>query len=245
MTTMTIQDELAQLAKLTSREAVHQAEIEDLARNKRGQYRGPVQDFTGTVADITPKTIQDGGYERYVAMFHITDAHVTKARTPVMESSFDLPVRAPSPAATKANPNVELSRMVTSANAVDPSITGILDLLGKQITCEEDYYVYDRWVGETKSTVETIVFYWKVVAVGGVKATVAATASLEGEETACAFAAGKTDSELTPNAFLQGFIQAGGTDAVVQAEIAGRKFLPRMVSEGKLNKLEDGAYALN
>jgi len=125
----------------------------------------------------------------------------------------------------------------------------ILDIADVECDFEELVHVFTNKDGSPTLGKDNYplspVFYYRFYNIGGAQPTAASVASLEGEETACAFAAGKTDSELTPNAFLQGFIQAGGTDSVVQAEIAGRKFLPRMVSEGKLNKLEDGAYALN
>jgi hypothetical protein len=87
-------------------------------------------------------------------------------------------------------------------------------------------------------------FYYRFYNIGGAQPQATATATVEGEEIACVFASGKTDSELSRNDFLQGFIKAGGTDSAVQTEIAAGTFLKRMQSEGKLEKLLDGTYSL-
>ena len=250
MTTMTIQDELAKLGTVTAadikKEAVAQAVYRPTEMHPVVAGHAYVE-ITGIINKSGVD--KDGGEWTGQALglrfSRLSNVKVARGRQPFTESSFDYTM----PYKDVPHPTSILGRTIMALGEQHT----ILSINGAECDFEEvvvpartdkDGNIRQTKGRDGKMYNEKPMFYYRFYNIGGAQPAAATTASLEGEETACAFAAGKTDSELTPNTFLQGFIQAGGTDSVVQAEIAGRKFLPRMMGESKLTKLEDGTYSL-
>jgi hypothetical protein len=248
MTTMTIQEELAKLGTVTAADIKKEEAAQNVFRPEsrpavvsghgRVQITGRIQK-SGTRQDGTTWSSEALG----IRVSNLTNIKVARGRLPYTESSFEYEIAMPK---DETKPH-HSSAMGLTIKALGEGRT-ILAIADAECDFEEEFHQFLDKDGNTQKDSDGYlmkpVFYYRFYNIGGAQPAAATTASLEGEETACAFAAGKTDSELTPNTFLQGFIQAGGTDTVVQAEIAGRKFLSRMMGESKLTKLEDGTYSL-
>jgi len=251
MTTMTIAEELAALSKVTAadikKEAVAASVYRPDSRPAVVSGHGYIEltgihNKTGTRQDGSEWSSQSLG----IRFSRLSNVKVHRTRPPFTESSFDYEI----PYSEQPGPNSQLGLTITALGEQNTilSINGV-EADFEEITIpppvDKDGNVRkDRDGYNMRPT-----FYYRFYNIGGVQAAAATTATDQGELIACGVAAGKTDAELEKNAFAKevnaSFSAARVSDDVVLGQILSGKFLPRMVSEGKLNKLEDGAYALN
>jgi hypothetical protein len=250
MTTMTIAEELGKLGTVTAaaikKEAVAQSvyrppEMHPVISGHAYVEITGIKNKEGTRQDGTTWTGQDLG----LRFSRLSNVKVARGRQPFTESSFEYTM----PYKDTPHPSSILGRTIMALGEQHT----ILSLNGVECDFEEIVVPArtdkDGNIRQTKGSDgrmynEKPSFYYRFYNLNGEAGTPAATATVEGEEIACNFAAGKTDAELSRNDFLQGFIKAGGTDSVVQTEIAAGTLLKRLVGEGKLEKQLDGTYAL-
>jgi hypothetical protein len=247
MTTMTIAEELAALSKVTAADIKKEAVAASVYRpdSRPAVVSGHAHiKLTGRHKKSGER--QDGSsWESEslgIRFSQLSNIKVARGRQPFTESSFDYEI----PYSEKPGPNSQLGLTIMALGEGN-TILSIDD-----VDCDFEEVVIppptDKATGEVRKGADGYnlrpTFYYRFYNIGGATNTPAATATVEGEEIACNFAAGKTDAELTRNDFLQGFIKAGGTDSVVQTEIAAGTLLKRLVGEGKLEKLLDGTYGL-
>jgi len=243
-------DSLEQLRNLTNINALRENQLK--ADSRRPDSRPVLEDFEADIkvlGQFRNSGNRQDGTEWATDVIRLGCSNVVnyKSRAPWAEGYIEIDI----PLSDKENS--QLGFTTNSLIALMPEAQTIVDLDGKRarLTDTVGDLGWDRKFTRrdgTEGSERATLWYYKVVSIsGGAKANGSkpvASVSTQAQDAALAYCVGKPLADLTSGPGIQEFIKYLNSQSLLevplQTEIVGRKFVARMIEEGKLADSEAG-----
>ena len=245
-------DALDNLRQITNLDTLK--ENQQLANVRRPDGRHPLIDFEADVKVSGPYTVRgerkDGSeWSNEVVRLACSNIITFRSRLPFEENYAEIDI----PLSQRADSSLGLT--VASLNELDSNCQSVVDFDGKRVHLVDSVASlgwdrkFTRRDGTEGSEPATAWYYKAVEIVGAAKGagkngSKAASVSTEAQDAALAYCVGKNADELQSGPGIQEFIKHLNSQSLLevplQSEIVGRKFVNRMIGEGKLAASEEG-----